>query len=424
MSANPHDAHPREGGPRWKMKALVCFAILLAGAVAVTLIFTTEPTATRTGATRKSAMLVNVTEVEAGTFAPTIVAMGTVRPAKDVVLRPRVSGEIIERADAFTPGGFVEKGDVLLRIDPADFQNRLQQRKSELQQAIAELKIETGRQQNAAREFELLERNLTGMKRELILRQPQLRAARARVESARAAVEQAELDLERTTVTAPFDAHILSRNVNLGSQVSPDEPLGRLVGLNTYWVETEVPLSRLQRLTFPRGPNETGSEVRIRNATAWPEGVYRTGYLYRLIGELEGRTRMARVLVAVDDPMGYRTDAADLPALMIGAYVEARIVSRPLSDVVRLSRDYVREGDTVWVMEDDKLSIREVKIAFQNQEYAFIRDGLDASDRVVTSNLATVVDGAALRVAEASEPAQTADRPASADDESATREAG
>jgi RND family efflux transporter MFP subunit len=262
------------------------------------------------------------------------------------------------------------------------------------------------------------------MKRELILRQPQLRAARARVESARAAVEQAELDLERTTVTAPFDAHILSRNVNLGSQVSPDEPLGRLVGLNTYWVETEVPLSRLQRLTFPRGPNETGSEVRIRNATAWPEGVYRTGYLYRLIGELEGRTRMARVLVAVDDPMGYRTDAADLPALMIGAYVEARIVSRPLSDVVRLSRDYVREGDTVWVMEDDKLSIREVKIAFQNQEYAFIRDGLDASDRVVTSNLATVVDGAALRVAEASEPAQTADRPASADDESATREAG
>lgn len=428
MSAKTPHPRSRNSGPRWKMKALVCFAILLSGAVAVTLIFTSEPTATRTGATRKSAMLVNVSEVTSGTYEPTIVAMGTVRPAKDVLLRPRVSGEIVERADSFSPGGFVEKGEVLLRIDPADYENLLQQRESELESAIAELRIEMGRQHVAKKEYDLLERNLSGMRRELILREPQLRAARAKVRSARAAVEQAKLDLERTAILAPFDAHILSREVNIGSQVSPNDALGRLVGLNHYWVETEVPLSRLARLQFPDdggtdGTEKKGSEVRIRNNTAWPDGVHRIGRLYRLIGELEGRTRMAKVLVEVDDPLGYRTDNPDLPALMIGAYVETRIASQPISDVIRLSRDYVHDGNTVWVMEDGKLAIRDVTVEFQDKYYAYIRDGLSAEDKVVTSNLATVVEGAPLRVAEGGESPETAGLD-SAEDEPSSGEAG
>jgi multidrug efflux pump subunit AcrA (membrane-fusion protein) len=236
-------------------------------------------------------------------------------------------------------------------------------------------------------------------------------------------VEQAKLDLERATVLAPFDAHILSREVNIGSQVSPGDALGRLVGRNTYWVETEVPLSRLPRLRFPDGTGTEGSEVRIRNNTAWPKDTYRSGRLYRLIWELEGRTRMAKVLVEVDDPLGYRADKPDLPALMIGAYVETRIASRPISDVIRLSRDYVREGDTVWVMEDDKLAIRNVAIEFQDKYYAYIRDGLSAEDKVVTSNLATVVEGAPLRVAEGTEPSETIGLN-SAGDEPSPREAG
>lgn len=382
----------------WKKTLLICSIILVVAAALTTLIFFTEPTAQRVGATKETAMLVEVADVERGTFRPTIVAMGTVEPEQDIILSPRVSGEILERSPAFTPGGIVKKGETLLQIDPADFENTLQQRQSDLRQAIADLNIEMGRQDVARQDYQLLDETLSQENEALVLRKPQLNSARANVESARAAVEQAELELQRTRIKAPFDAHILSRNVNVGSQVAPGDNLGRLVGMETYWVATTVPLSKLRWLSFPDGSGEMGSEVRIRNRTAWPEGEYRTGYLYKLVGTLETQTRMARVLVAVPDPLAYRSDSTNVPGLMIGAFVEARIQAREIPDVIRLNRDYIRKDDTVWTMEEGKLRIREVDILLQDAEYAYIASGLSDDDRVVTTNLTTVVDGAPLRV--------------------------
>lgn len=377
--------------------ALICIAILLAGAAVVAVIFSTEPTARQEGATKKTAMLVDVVQARAGTFRPTIVAMGTVRPARDVVVRPRVNGEVVERGDNFVPGGFVEKGDMLVQLDRSDYRNALEQAKSDLRRARADLQLEMGRQNVAEQEYALLEDELSGENRELVLRIPQLNSARAQVESARAAVDQAELELARTTIVAPFDAQVLERNVNVGSQVGVGDPLARVVGLDTYWVETTVPVAKLRRLSFPED-GEQGSVVRIRNRTAWPEHEFRTGHLYKLVGELQDPTRMARVLVAVDDPLALEPESAGNPPMMIGSYVENRIQARPVEDVVRLNRDYIRKNDTVWVMEKGKLAIREVDVVFRDSDYAYIRSGLESGERVITTNLSTVQDGARLRL--------------------------
>ncbi|NBC02689.1 MAG: efflux RND transporter periplasmic adaptor subunit, partial [Bacteroidetes bacterium] len=228
-----------------KKTILISFGILVAGAAIILLIFNTEPEAQRSGATKQTAMLVNTVQVERSNFTPTISAMGTVVPSQDVMLSPRVGGQIIQLSENFTPGGYVEEGEMLLQIDPADYRNALQQRISELQQAQTNLEIEMGRQNVARQDYELLDDSLTNENRSLVLREPQLNAARSNVQSAEAAVEQAELNLERTTIRAPFDAYILSRNVNLGSQVSPGDELARLVGRDTYWIETTVPLRHL-----------------------------------------------------------------------------------------------------------------------------------------------------------------------------------
>ncbi|MDZ7690353.1 MAG: HlyD family efflux transporter periplasmic adaptor subunit [Balneolaceae bacterium] len=158
-----------------------------------------------------------------------------------------------------------------------------------------------GRQDVALKDYQLVEDTLSAENRALVLREPQLESARASVQSVRAAVEQAEVELERTTIKAPFSAHILSRNVNVGSQVSPGNNLGRLVGLDEYWVEATVPQSHLQWLSFPQD-GEQGSEVTVRNRTAWNPDEHRTGQLFKLVGSLEGQTRMARVLVSVAGP--------------------------------------------------------------------------------------------------------------------------
>ncbi len=381
----------------WKTTLLICLGILIAGGAVTTLIFLTEPTAQRTGATRQTAMLVDVQSVEKETVRPTIEAMGTVRPAQDIVLSPRVSGRVLQRGEGFTPGGYVQEGDTLLQIDPSDYRNTLQQRRSEMRQAEADLKIEMGRQDVAQQDYQLLGDTLSGANEALVLREPQLNSARSAVESARAAVDQAELDLQRTTITAPFDAHILRRSVNVGSQVAPGDELGRLVGLDTYWVEATVPVPKLRWLRVP-GDGRRGTPVRIRDRTAWADSTYRTGYVHRLMGALEDQTRLARVLISVPDPHARNPGDPDQPRLMIGSYVEAQIQAETLEDVVQLNRDYLRDGETVWVMQNQQLDIRDVRVVFRDPTYAYIDEGLAEGDSVITTNLATVSEGAPLRL--------------------------
>jgi len=377
---------------------LICAVLVALAAMVLVVIFNTEPTARRDGAVRQSASLVDVTQGQFGTFSPTIEVMGTVRPAQEISLSARVEGEVVSLGENFEPGGFVDAGDLLVAIDDADYRIAVEQRNSALEQAIAELEIERGEQQAALAEYESFNRELPSERRALVLREPQLRSAEASVDSARAELRQAELELERATVEAPFAAHVLEREVNVGSQVSPGTVLARLVGLETYWVEATVPVTRLSWLTIPDG-EQPGSPVAVRNRSAWPEGTIRRGEVFRMIGELAGNTRLARILVAVDDPLA-RNAVPGTPRLMLGEYVQCRIEGREIADVVRIEREYIRSDDTVWLMVDDRLVIQPVSIVFQDETYAYIDEGLSEDDRVVTTRLATVREGLRLRLDE------------------------
>lgn len=381
-----------------KKTIIISLSILLAGAILTAVIFLTEPKAVQEGATRETAMLVDVIDVNRGSYFPVIVATGTIEAAQDVVLSPKVGGEVVRLAPVFTPGGNVRKGQILLQIESADYENTLLMRKSDLRQAEADLTLEMGRQHIARQDYQLLEESVKGANESLVLREPQLNAARSRVEAARAAVQQAELALERTVVKAPFDAHVISRNVHIGSQVSPGEELGRIVGMDVYWAVVSMPVSKLRWVTFPQGANQRGSEVRIRNRSSWKEDEYRLGYLHRLVGALDDQTRLARMLVVISDPLALEKVNQGQRPLIIGEFVEASVTANEIRDVVRLSRDYIRKDETVWVMKNGKLNISEVNVVFTDNQYAYISKGLNEGDKVVVTNLTTVVEGAGLRV--------------------------
>lgn len=381
-----------------RARIIICALLLLIGAAALWLIFSTEPVAERETRVRQTAMRVETTHPEAGPFRPVIEATGTVRPASEITLMSRVSGEVVGIAESFEPGGYAQQGEVLLRIDDADYQNVLLQRESALQQAIAELELERGQQAKALMDFQQLGKSVPDDRRALILREPQLRSAEAAIQSARAALEQARLDLQRTTVRAPFDAHILSRDVDVGSLVSAGDPLARLAGIEVYWVEATIPLDKLRWLSFPEDTGDEGSPVRIRHRTAWDKGLERRGNLKRMIGELEGNTRLARVLVAVEDPLARKPESAGFPPLMIGTFVACLIEGREIADVVRLRREHVRSQDTIWLMRDGALTIQPVDVVFQDAEYAYVREGLTTGDQVITTTLSTVQEGARLRL--------------------------
>ena len=375
------------------MNAIVCLVILAASAAAIVVINRSEPTAQQINTTRKSAALVETVTVQRGTYSPHLTVLGTVEPARDIVLSPRVSGQVVELSPEFVPGGMVREGDLLLRIDPADFENAVSIRESELQQAEASLEIEEGRVSLAKQELALLEETIDETNRALVLREPQFASIKAQVKAADAAVQRAKLDLERSRVFAPFNAQILNRSVNVGSQVTPGDELGRLVGIEEYWIMAAVPIRSLRWVQFPSSEGQ-GSAVTLRDPDAWGPEAEREARVTRMIGTLDEQTRLARVLITVSDPLGQSSNA---PPLILDTLIEARIEGRPIEDVVRLNREHVHERDTVWVMKDGKLQIRETDIVFRDAEYAYVRTGLESGEEVVATTLATVAEGVGLR---------------------------
>jgi|TARA_R110002096_G_scaffold62911_3_gene154987 RND family efflux transporter MFP subunit len=382
-----------------KKKTIFISLGLLTGSVLIAMLFFwTAPEAEMEGASKTTAMLVDVVQAEQGDFTPTIVATGIVQPATDISLSNQVGGEITGIAKQFLPGAYVKKGELLLQINPADYKNTLLLRKSDLSLAQSDYEVELGRQDVALKDYELIGDELTSKNQNLVLRKPQLLAAKANVEAAEAAVNQAELNLERAGIRAPFDAHILSRNVNLGSQITPGSDLGRLVGIDEYWVMANIPLSKVNWLSIGEEVGGTGSPVKIVHPAAWEPGQFREGHLSRLVGALDNQTRLARVIIRIADPLLRRKPNPDKPPLIIGTFVEVQIEARELVDVTRLERQYIRPGNTVWVIQEGKLNIRNVNILFEDQDFAYINEGLSANDQVVATDLATVVDGSPLRL--------------------------
>ena len=419
---NPSGAEPRTQGPSTQgpksagaeqpagrtratgvLATVVGVVLILGGAAGVSAwIQQSEPTAQREAATRRSAALVETVTVARGTHRPSIEVLGEVRPAREIVLAPRVAGEISAVESAFRPGGIVKAGDPLLRLDPVDAAQDLIVRESELGQIRAELAIEEGQQRAAQLEFELLGEEIDPVNRSLVLREPQIEALRHRIRAAEAAVERARLDLARTEIAAPFDAQILERFVERGSQVSVGERLARLVGTDEYWVVATVPLPSLRRIHFP-DDRTSGAAARIRHRAIWREGESRTGVVERLIGEVDASTRLGRVIVSVPRPLG----GDDEPPLILGSVVRVEIEGDPIDDCVRLDRAHLRQGNTVWVKEDGALRVRAVEVLFADGSHAYIREGLESGDAIVTTNLATVVDGLPIREADEPDPAAT-----------------
>ncbi|EGF28844.1 efflux RND transporter periplasmic adaptor subunit [Rhodopirellula baltica] len=389
--------------PNWRWlrilgTTITCLAILGASAAAVVVINKTEPTAQQVNATRKSSALVNTITAERGTYSPQLVVLGTVEPAQDITLGPRISGQVVELSPEFIPGGMVSKGDLLLRIDPSDFENAVSISNSELLQKEALWEIEQARQRLAVKELEMLQDTIDDTNRGLVLREPQIASIKAEMAAAKASLERAQLDLDRTEVTAPFDAQILTQSVNIGSQVRPGDELARLIGVDEYWIMAAVPIRTLRWIQFPKtsedGTSTEGSKVILRNTDAWGPDAQREGRVARLIGTLDQQTRLARVLITVADPLGRESDA---PPLILDTLIETQIEGKEINDVIRLPRDYVRDQDTVWVMKEEQLEIRETQVVFRDAEYAYIREGIEEGEDIVTTTLATVADGVGLR---------------------------
>lgn len=331
------------------------------------------------------APLVETITVTAGEETVIIRALGTVVPARQTQIRAEVAGVVREIAPNFQPGANIAGKSPLLRLADDDFRLAMAVKEADLDNARAALELEQGYQEVARHEWDLLAMTgKAGENPDLALRKPQLAQARARVRQAEAALEQARLDLKRTTISAPFTALVLDRNVEVGSRVSVTDTLGTLVDTREYWVEATVAVDRLPWVILPSKDGQ-GSAVRIRSQAS---GAEREGRILRLRGDLEEQGRLARMQISLPAPLG-----ANPAPILLGEYVRLEIEGRRLANVIRLPREALRESDTVWTVHNATLAIRQAEVAWRDTDWVLISGGIDSGDTVVTSDLGSPIDG-------------------------------
>ncbi|HHI68678.1 MAG TPA: HlyD family efflux transporter periplasmic adaptor subunit, partial [Planctomycetes bacterium] len=213
----------------------------------------------------ETAVLVRTMRAAKGREVITVRGMGTVIPARKVVLQAEVSGRVIEQVPELVPGGRLAAGETVLRIDPRDYRFALAQKQAQLEKARLDLAVEEGRRRVALKEWESLKKGMKGASpdKALVLREPYIRNARAALEAASSGVEKARLDLERTNVKAPFNALVLSENTEVGQLVTPQTQLAVLAGTDTFWVQTALPVESLRWIEFPPSGKDTGPSAKV-----------------------------------------------------------------------------------------------------------------------------------------------------------------
>lgn len=285
-------------------------------------------------------------------------SQGTVQPRTRSTLLPEVSGRIIEMSPAFRPGGFFNAGDVLMRLEPLDYQTAIVVTKAALAQAEVILVEEKARAEQALENWRALGR--TGTPSALVTRVPQVTKAEADVASAKAQVVKAERDLERTTIRAPYACQVLEQAVDVGQFVSQGTILGRIFAVDYVEIRLPLPERESQYLKLPQSFRDQsataeGSKVFLRSVIAGRTVVWE-GKIVRVEGSLDEETRQTTAVAQVTDPYGRREDGA--PPLTIGAFVEAEIAGDPLQDVYIIPRGAVRAGNEIILIDRPNNTLR------------------------------------------------------------------
>lgn len=346
---------------------------------------------------RKVIPIVEVAKIAPVDVPVRVQAMGTVLAADEALIQAQVTGQIMWVHPQMAEGGFVDYDTVLVKIDERDYRLELDRRRASRRSASAELSIERGAQDIAAMEWELVnERDWgAGLDRELALRKPHLRAAKASVASARAGVKKAELDLDRTKVRAPFNAVIAEAKADVGDLASPGIVLARLIATDTFRVKASVRTDQLKWLDFPGADEKKGSSVAIYPSS----GKKRDGRLFKLMPELETTGRMARVLIEVSDPLLLESEKGERRALLLGEFVRVEILGTTVKNVIAIQRTALREGSNIWLLDREKrLRITPVNILWGNFDTVYVKNEFEPGASLITSSLGTPVEGMALSI--------------------------
>jgi RND family efflux transporter MFP subunit len=326
-------------------------------------------------------------------------SQGTVQPLTRTMLVSEVSGIVMALAPQFEVGGAFAKGDVLIKLDPADYQVAKQRADAQLQSAKAQLLSEQARSSQAKKEWEMTGRPLNEAP-VLALRTPFLAEAQSRLLQAEAEVKQAELKLQRTVIRAPYAGMVSSTMVDVGQYVTIGARLGETFAIDFAEIRLPMTGKDLSKLGWNAATSKQSifnqNKVQLQGTVNGKTATWQA-VLIRSEGTIEQSSRSQYLVAQVADPYNIKA-IEDRPRLLIGSFVEAIVAGKIISDVYSLPRHALRSNKRVATLDADQyLKLLDVDYMYEDHTNYYINSGLEGKVEVVTSGMGIMVDGMKLK---------------------------
>jgi len=390
-------------------KLILPVVIIVVTAALIIAITENPPSNNRFKKNTSPQMTVQTKTVKPVNYQVMVQSYGTVQPRTQSVLFAQVSGQINHISEQFRAGGFFKKGDVLIQLDDRDHQAEVNIAKASLLSAEQELQEEVARGKQAATDWERLGNGKTA--NPLVLRQPQLDAAKAKLMSAQAQFDKIKLSLERTKIVAPYSGRILQKNVDIGQVISSNTQLANIYAADTIEIRLPIKNKDLPLITLPEEYQPTNSKDKkthhsntssdsssnpvVFTSNLMGEQTW-LGQIIRTESAIDSVSQQLYVIGQIENP--FKQTSQQKAQIKIGQYVKAKITGRRLDNVIVIPSSAVYQGSYVYTVDDGLLVRKEVDLGWQNGTEAIVESGLTTNDELVLTSLGQVSSGTPVAI--------------------------
>ena len=377
----------------FRNKLLATGLILAVATIAPTIVFEIQGSPSGTGnaadatAAAPVAVPVSVAVVEAKPVTQWSEFSGRLEAIDHVELRSRVAGAI--QSVHFQEGAIVERGDLLVTIDPAPYQAEVARAKAsvtaaEARASLARTELKRGKQllaSNAVSQSDYDQR-LNGEA-----------SAEADLEAARAVLQSAELNLSYTEIRAPITGRVGKIEITAGNLIAagPSSPiLTRLVSLSPIYASFEADEQIVSGILaeLPEGVNARNflDRVPVRMDVAGHPDI--KGKLQLVDNSVDPQSGTIRVRAVFDNANG---------ALMPGQFARLSMGQSKTEDAVLVHERAIGTDQNkkyvIVVKPDNTTEYREITVGAKSDGLRVVTSGLKAQERIVVNGLQRIRPG-------------------------------
>lgn len=317
-------------------------------------------------------------------FVDTFPSMGTVKGVSEVNLKFESTG-IIEAIN-FKVGDMIRRGDVIAALSQKEAQLNIEYNKSKLKTAQAEM-------QAGKKKLEVYQKLYEAgsiIKAKLDEVSQEYEVAKSKVETAKLEVEHSENELDKTSLFAPIDGVLTSKDAETGELVNPNAKVATLTDISAVYVEIGITEKDIEKIKL-------GQSAKV-NVDTYPDKDF-FGAVDKVFPQIEGRSRTMTVKIRLDNK-----DMLIKP----GMFARASISVYEKKGALLLPAGALRKKEDAYYVfvvkkeegKKDTAGQRSIKPGYRTIEYAVIEEGLNDGELVITESQGELKDNSLCEVLE------------------------